>query len=324
MSTKKKKSAISKKYRYNEWSCVIFKKICICMKGEIMKHFLRMIGVVGVLFCMVGCKVECGPDLIGVTPSSDGVPISYSVYGEGETALVFVHGWSCDSRYWMKQVPFFSKKFRVVTVDLAGHGHSGMDRETYTMEAYGADVAAVVERLDLDRVVLIGHSMGGTVIAEGALLLTERVIGLIGVDTLQNVRDAVPQEQYDAMLDPIKNDFASATRGFVGSMFPANADPHLKDVIISDMAAAPSRVAISSLEQYLTRYLKGTAGEPFKHLSVPVKAVNARLWPTDVEANRSVMTSFDVEYVDDSGHFLQLESPHVFNATLMNVIDSIE
>ena len=59
-----------------------------------------------------------------VALSKDGTPISYEVHGAGDPTLVFVHGWSCDARYWREQVPYFSKKYRVITVDLAGHGHS--------------------------------------------------------------------------------------------------------------------------------------------------------------------------------------------------------
>ena len=43
-------------------------------------------------------------------PSKDGTPISYEIYGNGEPTLVFVHGWSCDARYWRAQLPHFSKK----------------------------------------------------------------------------------------------------------------------------------------------------------------------------------------------------------------------
>ena len=98
--------------------------------------------------------------------------------------LVFVHGWSCDSRYWRAQIPYFSQKYRIALVDLAGHGHSGFGRSNYTMGSFGEDVLAVVEALGAEKVILIGHSMGGIVIAEAARLMPEKVLGLIGVDTL--------------------------------------------------------------------------------------------------------------------------------------------
>ena len=94
-----------------------------------------------------------------VVSSQDGTPISYEVYGEGEPTLVFIHGWSCDARYWRAQVSHFSKKHRVVTLDLAGHGHSGFRRPPYTMRSFGEDVRAVTEATGSQEVILIGHSM---------------------------------------------------------------------------------------------------------------------------------------------------------------------
>ena len=67
----------------------------------------------------------------GIALSADGVPISYEIHGDGEPTLVFVHGWSCDARYWGAQVPYFSMRHRVIILDLAGHGHSGLGRSRY-------------------------------------------------------------------------------------------------------------------------------------------------------------------------------------------------
>ena len=75
--------------------------------------------------------------------SADGVTISYDVQGRDEPALVFVHGWCCDKSYWKFQVPYFAKQHKVVTIDLAGHGRSGLGREDYTIKAFGEDVVAV-------------------------------------------------------------------------------------------------------------------------------------------------------------------------------------
>ena len=91
--------------------------------------------------------------------SSDGTPIYYEVQGDGEPALVFIHGFCSERSYWSKQLCKFAQQYKVVAVDLAGHGESGLDRKTWTISAFGEDVVAVVEKLGLDKVVLIGHSM---------------------------------------------------------------------------------------------------------------------------------------------------------------------
>ncbi|MEL7030100.1 MAG: alpha/beta hydrolase, partial [Pseudomonadota bacterium] len=135
---------------------------------------------------MSGCAVLDLPaetsQTVAEIESAEGVAISYAASGEGETTLVFIHGWSCDRSYWRNQVDLFDDAYRVIAVDLAGHGASGSDRETWSMEAFGADVAAAARADDAQRVVLVGHSMGGPVMLETARLLGDRVVAMIGVD----------------------------------------------------------------------------------------------------------------------------------------------
>src|SRR3970282_656221 len=105
----------------------------------------------------------CAPKapVTGTVTAADQVAIKYETSGRGEPALVFVHCWTCTRGYWDKQAEHFAKSHQVVRLDLAGHGESGRERKDYTVEAFGGDVAAVVEKLGLKRVVLIGYSIGG-------------------------------------------------------------------------------------------------------------------------------------------------------------------
>jgi len=72
-----------------------------------------------------------------VAISGDGVPIHYDVQGNGALALVFVHGWCCNRRYWDRQMGHFAAQYTVVGLDLAGHGASGRDRTQWTVPAFG-------------------------------------------------------------------------------------------------------------------------------------------------------------------------------------------
>src|SRR5438093_886209 len=60
--------------------------------------------------------------------SADGLSIAYEVRGKGDTALIFLHGWCGDREYWKHQVNAFAGEYRIVALDLAGHGESGKDR----------------------------------------------------------------------------------------------------------------------------------------------------------------------------------------------------
>lgn len=255
-----------------------------------------------------------------MTPSKDGVPISYEVYGKGEPTLVFVHGWSCDARYWQKQIDHFSKNNRMVLLDLAGHGHSGMGRSTYTMKAFGEDVKAVVEAVGSQKVILIGHSMGGPVIAEAARLMPGRVLGLIGVDTFDNVAHPLTPEIMAGMVSPLEEDFQAGSRQFVAPMFvPATPAP-LREWILSDMAAAPPTVALSALKEMMGLFITGESAAIFKEVRLPVMAVNADLWPIDIENNRKHMASFEATVIQGTDHFLMLARPEVFNPALEEAV----
>lgn len=286
-----------------------------------MKKFL---GIILVAFCVILGSIQGVWALTHrVAVSSDGARIAYDVYGQGDVALVFIHGWSCDSRYWENQIGFFSDRYQVITIDLAGHGNSSLDRMDYTMQAFGEDVKAVVDQESITKVILIGHSMGGGVIAEAALLMPDKVNALVGADTLQNVARPVTQEEMDEMLNPMKENFTEAAKSFVMGMFPENANPQLVEWVAEDMSSAPQEVAISAITNYLNSYVTGSITKTFENSNVPVFAINARLWPTDVDENRKHMKSFEVFYVEDSGHFVMQEKPQAFNQALDDVIKNI-
>lgn len=255
--------------------------------------------------------------------SMDGTPISYEVHGKGDPTLVFVHGWSCDARYWREQVPFFSRKYRVVTLDLAGHGHSGSRRLLYTMSSFGEDVRAVADAVGTRSFILVGHSMGGAVIAEAARLMPGRVLGLIGVDTLENIEYPLAPEEFRKMIAPLEENFVKGCREFVGQMISPGTDPGLAEWIKSDMSSAPPRIALSAMEGMMSQYLNGEAARVFEGLRVPVVTVNGDLWPINYEANRRHMFSYEAIVLEKADHFLMMDQPREFNRALEKAIGMI-
>jgi pimeloyl-ACP methyl ester carboxylesterase len=255
-----------------------------------------------------------------VVLSKDGSPISYEIFGTGEPTLVFVHGWSGDARYWRAQVPTLSKKYRVVVLDLAGHGHSGVTRTQYTMNAFGEDVRAATEATGSKKVILIGHSMGGSVIAEAARLMPGRIIGLIGVDTLENIEYPMTQEELKKMLAPLGKDFRTGSRKFVEEMIYPQTDPALREWILSDVSAAPPAVALSAIKEMMTQYITGEAAKIFEQIRIPVVTVNGDLWPINYEANRRHMFSYDAIVLKKADHFLMMNRPDEFNQALEKAI----
>jgi pimeloyl-ACP methyl ester carboxylesterase len=263
-----------------------------------------------------------GTPTVDSVASADGVMICYDVRREGSPALVFVHCWSCDRSYWREQVDEFAEKNTVVTIDLAGHGQSGQNRQEWTIPAFGADVAAVVNKLGLDSVILIGHSMGGMVIVEAARQLPGKVVGLIGIDCYNDVGDTYSSEEIEAYLAPFREDFKSATYQMIASMLPENADSALRHDIAENISSAPPDIALAS---YLAtvRYVYTDPIQliaALRELNLPVRGINCDLFPLNDDSIKSAVPSFTVKVMPGVGHFLHLEDPDTFNRLLHETI----
>ena len=251
--------------------------------------------------------------------SGDGVRIAYEVHGKGALALVFVHGWSCNRSFWAGQIEPFSRQFKVVAIDLAGHGDSGRNREKWTIQSYGDDVAAVVKKLDLRRVILVGHSMGGDVIPEAALRLPGRVVGLIWLDTYRKLGAGRTPEEVEAFAAKFRPNFSEATRDFVRSMFVSTSDPALVERVAVAMSSAPPSVALPSLESAFS--YSREMPKTLQQLHLPVIAINPENGPTDVASLEHY--GVHVIFMPGVGHFLMMEDPKRFNGLLGTAIDRL-
>jgi pimeloyl-ACP methyl ester carboxylesterase len=217
-------------------------------------------------------------------------------------------------------VPALRDRYRVVTLDLAGHGDSGADRNDWSMRAFGEDVRRVVDAVDPRApLVLVGHSMGGPVAIEAARQLGQRVRAVIGVDTFSTVGlPRPPAAETAARVAFFERDFAGATRMFVTrTFFRPDADPALRERIASDMASGDPRVGIAAVQG-----LNDWDGVPaMAQLPVPIIAINADLAPTDAERIRRSVPRFELVVMPQSGHFLMMEDPTRFNPLLLEQLE---
>ncbi len=233
--------------------------------------------------------------------------------------VVLIHGWSCDSSYWSAQLAALREHFDVVTVDLAGHGKTPATRADFSMSSFGRDVVDVVAQLPTDQpIILVGHSMGGPVAVEAAVLLGERVRGVIGVDTFASIGTPKPSEaETTARLAAFERDFSGTTRAFVSqSFFRADADPILRERIANDMASADPKVALPSIRGL--NDWDGTQRLPL--LKQPIATINADQVTLDAARLQRYAPSFKLITLAGQGHFLMMENPARFNPVLIDTI----
>ena len=255
-----------------------------------------------------------------VVNASDGVPIHYSVEGKGEPALVFIHCWGCNRGFWENQVAEFSKTNRVVTIDMPGHGESGLGRKNWSIESYGDDVKTVVNKLGLKRVVLVGSSMGGPIALEATKRMPDKVVAIVPVDSLQNVEQTLTPEQLDGVIKQMTADYKNATTGLLNQFFfSPNTPEAVKTRVINEAISRQPETAIAILKGIFAY----TPGPTLKEIKVPIKAINADLNPTNLEINRKYAPQFDAVIIKGTGHYPMLEDPARFNQMLADILKGL-
>ena len=276
------------------------------------------------LFFFTACSSDSDPRELsrsgsGYAESPDGVEIKYDDFGKGSPALVLVHGWSCDRSYWSGQIEQLSSNNRVITVDLGGHGESGMGRDDWSIASFGADVAAVISTLGLGEVVLVGHSMGGDVIFQAAKRLPGKVSALVMLDTYKKLGNPRTDVEIDQIAAEFEVDFSGVTQKYVRGYFSPDADPALVHWIAADMAAAPQSVAISALRSSFQHARQ--VPDLIRELEIPVAAINPDDSPTDIESMSE--HGVDVVIMPSVGHFLMMEKPNEFNDLLLTTVERL-
>lgn len=277
--------------------------------------------MVGSLFAMLwlaACAPKAPLVATGTVSSTDNVLIKYETAGRGEPALVFVHCWTCDRGYWDQQAGHFARRHQVVRLDLAGHGESGRERKDYRIEAFGSDVAAVVDKLGLQRVILIGHSMGGPVSVEAAKRLGGRATGVVGVDTFYTAFQ-IPKDPQKAkamisgFMKPFEENYPEASAGFMRGFFAPGTDPALVERVAKSTAAADKSMALNAMRNIFGWYQANTPaalealGPKLRNINADPKGDGKPLHPS-------------VTLVAGTGHFVMLEKPAEFNQTLESLV----
>jgi len=274
----------------------------------------------GWLLVAVACASTGETQLPERVRSADGVRIAFEVAGRGETTVVLIHCGFCDQSVWRYQIGPLSQRYQVVTLDLAGHGVSGAEREVWSVSAFAGDVEAVLDAVSAERVVLVGSSLGGAVALAAAERMPGRVIAVIGVDTFQDIaRPPVLPEVLRKQLEPFAQDFAGTCPRLVDALLLDDADPGLVSELQQLMCSIPAERALAIWDGLVD----WRPHEVMAGLDIPIRAINGSQVQTDVEAIRKRVGDFDAVVLEGVGHFPMLERPELFNEHLLSMLQDL-
>ena len=251
--------------------------------------------------------------------AADGVTIVYSACGEGRPALLFIHGGLADRTFWNSELEEFGSRYRVIALDLPGHGESGTDRQKWGLPEFGMDIKAVVEADDLSDIILFGNSLGGPVAVEAALLMPQRVLGVVGVDTFQTLNYQMNAEETRKRIEAFHSDYIGTVKQMTNMLFHRDADP----AIVTD---AERRMQKTSPETAYGMFMGMVGYDPaasVRRLAVPLWSINGDLYPTNVDEIQKVKPDFHVIIMKHMGHYPMLERPKEFNLHITTVVEAL-
>ena len=146
------------------------------------------------------------------------IEISFSDTGKG-TALVLLHGFLEDSSMWDFFVGEYSKRYRVITIDLLGHGQTGCLGYVHTMEDMADAVQAVFASLRIRKAIIMGHSMGGYVALAFAELYPDMVKGIVLQNSTTRADSDDRKANRDRAVTAVKKDYTCFVSMSIANLF---------------------------------------------------------------------------------------------------------
>ena len=176
--------------------------------------------------------------------------ISYTDQGKG-TAIVFLHGFLENQKMWEAFVPELSKKYRIITIDLLGHGNSESLGYVHSMEDNADVVYAVLSELRLRKAIFVGHSMGGYVALAFAELYPEAVKGLVLLNSTSRADSEERKANRDRAIKAVKQNYSNFVRLSIANLFSENNRERLAEEIEKvkeEALKTPLQGIVASLE----------------------------------------------------------------------------
>jgi pimeloyl-ACP methyl ester carboxylesterase len=243
----------------------------------------------------------------------DGRKVHYSVAGSGARAVLLIHGWACDETVWRNQVAALEPNFRVVTMDLPGHGRSEPAATPLGQYVFTQAVAAVLDEAKIPRAVLVGHGMGGFVARRFAQLNPKRVAALVAIDAPFQVPPATFAEMARQFQGPQGRE---AREQAIGYLFTGRSNPQLRRQLTGMMMQAPERTAV---ESYASMEDFGDGWEASVEVPTLALAAGSNVMGS-ADSLEKLFTDAEYYQFAGAGHFLMLERPEDVNRLLVEFL----
>lgn len=250
----------------------------------------------------------------------NGHKLFYEIQGQGNSSLIFIHGLCGDHRVWSKNVPAFTNNYRVITIDMFGHGDSSTDiSPKAAFEALPTAIEHVIAKEKPQNVVVIGHSIAGNILLSCIEQNIKGVREYVFVDCAFNANDRVVNSR-NKLANTLANNPAGKLKSAIVDWY--------KTMMDMNAAVEDNKLILSALEKldvnWILGFLKATnfVRRP-PNTNLPILIFESD-WLTKDEPERSfhkILPNADYSHWPVSNHFFFVYQADKFNQQLREFLD---
>ena len=257
----------------------------------------------------------------------NGITLAFNDQGAG-VPLVFIHAFPLNRTMWAEQERALSSQFRVVTIDLRGHGESDAPLWHYTLDQAADDVCSLLDHLSIRQAVLIGLSMGGYVLFAFYRKYAARVSGLVLADTRAQA-DTVEGKQ--ARFEMAQIAYRQGAGAVADLMIPKLLSPatiQTRPELVQRVRTMIEGNQVSGIAGDLMAMAERPDSQPLlAQISCPTQIIvgerDLPTPPSDAKLMAARIPTARLAIIPGVAHLSNLEQPDLFNDTVRSFVSDV-
>jgi pimeloyl-ACP methyl ester carboxylesterase len=254
--------------------------------------------------------------------------LSYHDVGEGSVPVIFLHGYPFDKTMWQGQLDFLKSSNRVIACDIRGFGKSTDEESSLSIDLFGEDLIAFMDKLNIEKAIVCGLSMGGYIALNVLKRFPDRFEALILCDTQCIADTAEVQKKRYKIIDEISVDgTTNFNEGFIKNVFHKDSLSNKKDLVdkLRDVVFSNSQHIITMGLTALAE--RSETCSTLNEISIPTLIICGREDEVTPLAQSEFMNDkikgSVLHIIDNAGHVSNLEEPHEFNKHLLGFLTAL-
>lgn len=260
--------------------------------------------------------------------SKRGIEWHYDIEGEGANIL-FIHGWGVNKKIWRQQLKFFSKYYKVMSIDLPGHGKSSWKK--VGLKEIVEDLNYVLGELKFDATTIVGSSLGGLVALKYYELFPRKIQRMIFVGVMPKFSksDEYPHgldiKKMRKLSEHLESDYPSIVNIFFRSLFTKQERETRRFKWIQKFRRTDSVPMQKALLEYLDIMEMEDLREVLRGIKIPLQFINGRedeiCDKATVEFLQKISPKSRFDFFEQCGHFPFLSKSYEFNQVIEEFLE---